>query len=269
MLRDRLLSALFGLAIFFAVIFSEVIVINVAVIVLILLALLEAYDAFGYLKTRPLSGVSLLVPLFILFGRLANRSRFVFALYAYLLLLFLLLIIYQKEIRLKDISLMFTITVVISLFFWHIVLVRQMPDGIYYIWTIFIGAWLTDTFAYFAGSLLGKHKLAPSLSPKKTVEGAVGGWVGCMLGMAVFGGILAQIAPGRTIDWGALLFLGALCGIVSQVGDLAASAMKREYGIKDFGNIMPGHGGVLDRFDSIMFIAPLVYYFLSIFPILK
>ena len=117
--------------------------------------------------------------------------------------------------------------------------------------------WATDTGAYFAGRAWGRRKLAPLLSPSKTWEGAVGGWLCCMAAGAIIGGSLAEtLFPGGALSG---LALGAIAGAWAQVGDLVESAMKRELGVKDFGGWLPGHGGVLDRFDSFLFVCPLVY----------
>lgn len=123
---------------------------------------------------------------------------------------------------------------------------------------IFIGAWATDTGAYFVGVLFGKHKLIPAVSPKKTVEGALGGILGCVLGFFVYGLILDK-AFYIEVNYLPLLVLAVPVAIVSQIGDLIASYLKRESGIKDFGFIFPGHGGVMDRFDSIIAVAPIIY----------
>ena len=131
---------------------------------------------------------------------------------------------------------------------------------------IFIGSWITDTCAYFSGMLFGKHKLAPTISPKKTVEGAAGGALGTMLVMTVYALCVKHFAA-VNLNLPGVIILGILCGIFSQTGDLCASIIKREHGIKDFGHIMPGHGGVMDRFDSLIFVSPIVYYFISFFPI--
>lgn len=118
--------------------------------------------------------------------------------------------------------------------------------------------WATDTFAYFVGRSLGRHKLAPALSPKKTIEGSLGGLAGGMLMGAAFGTwIHLPLQHG--------LAIGAIAGVVGQLGDLFESAMKRELGVKDFGNLMPGHGGILDRFDSLLFVVPLAYLYLRLF----
>lgn len=123
---------------------------------------------------------------------------------------------------------------------------------------VFIGAWATDTGAYFIGVLFGKHKLIPAVSPKKTVEGAFGGILGCILGFAVYGCILDTLFHVE-INYLPLILLAIPVAIVSQIGDLIASYLKRESGIKDFGSIFPGHGGIMDRFDSIIAVAPIIY----------
>ena len=123
---------------------------------------------------------------------------------------------------------------------------------------VFIGAWATDTGAYFIGVLFGKHKLIPAVSPKKTVEGAFGGILGCVVGFLIYGLIL-DLAFHVEINYVPLILLAIPVAVVSQIGDLIASYLKRENGIKDFGFIFPGHGGVMDRFDSIIAVAPVIY----------
>jgi len=130
--------------------------------------------------------------------------------------------------------------------------------GQYFYLLAFVGAWVTDTFAYFTGMLLGRHKLIPDVSPKKTVEGAVGGVVFCTLSFVGFGLLYNHfwLADGaKTIPLLAMAIVGFLVSIVSQIGDLSLSLLKRKYGIKDFGKIFPGHGGVLDRFDSVLAVS--------------
>ena len=138
--------------------------------------------------------------------------------------------------------------------------VRSMPDGKYLVWLIVLSSWGCDTCAYCAGMLLGKHKMAPKLSPKKTVEGAVGGVLGAaLLGFlygAYFEGHMVELARPGVISAAAC----AIAAVISQIGDLAASAIKRNHGVKDYGHLIPGHGGILDRFDSMIFTAPAIYF---------
>lgn len=138
-------------------------------------------------------------------------------------------------------------------------LTRNLPQGIYLVWMIFISSWICDTCAYFSGVTLGKHKLAPVLSPKKSIEGAVGGVLGSAATGALFAYVLGQMeVPFNPQIWKFAL-IGGAGAVISQIGDLAASAIKRNYGIKDYGKCIPGHGGVMDRFDSVIFTAPVIY----------
>ncbi|MBQ9615459.1 MAG: phosphatidate cytidylyltransferase [Selenomonadaceae bacterium] len=151
--------------------------------------------------------------------------------------------------------------------FAHLVMLRFLDDrviatqlggfelGCAYVWVMFIGTWASDTFAYFTGSAIGSHKLCPSISPNKTVEGFLGSVVGttasiAALGHLFFGFPLPEMAV-----------LGVLLSLFATLGDLVESVIKRHTGIKDSGSLIPGHGGVLDRFDSVLYTAPMVYYF--------
>ena len=138
-------------------------------------------------------------------------------------------------------------------------LTRAHSDGVYFVWLILLSAWGSDTLAYCSGRLFGKHKMASQLSPKKTVEGAVGG----VLGAAFLGFLYGFIFRARIDSASPQLICSLACAagaVISMIGDLAASAIKRNHGIKDFGHLIPGHGGVLDRFDSMLFAAPAIYY---------
>ena len=145
----------------------------------------------------------------------------------------------------------------------YIFKVREMECGAYSVWLIFIGSWGSDTMAYVVGRKIGKHKIAPKLSPKKSLEGLIGGIVGAALIGVIFAIIFKSKLEG-TFGNPILIFAltGAVGSVVSQIGDMAASAIKRNKGIKDYGTLIPGHGGILDRFDSVIFIAPIVYYLL-------
>ncbi len=137
---------------------------------------------------------------------------------------------------------------------------RMMERGAFIVWLIFLCSWGCDTCAYCVGVLIGKHKMSPRLSPKKSIEGAVGGVAGTALLTALYAFVF-QSAMGidDTLIW-MLAAVSAAGALVSMVGDLTASAIKRNYGIKDYGKLIPGHGGILDRFDSVIFTAPMIYY---------
>ncbi|MCM1126716.1 MAG: phosphatidate cytidylyltransferase [Lachnospiraceae bacterium] len=141
-----------------------------------------------------------------------------------------------------------------------IYLVRELPYGVYSVWMIFISSWICDTCAYVVGMLIGKHKLAPVLSPKKSIEGAVGGIVGAGLVGALYAYFIVEpVISKQKVTW-VFVLISAVGAVISQVGDLAASAVKRNHDIKDYGKLIPGHGGVMDRFDSVIFTAPMIYF---------
>lgn len=143
-------------------------------------------------------------------------------------------------------------------------LTRSMHDGLYLVWLIFLCSWGTDTSAYCVGVLFGKHKMSPKLSPKKSIEGAVGGIVGAMLltwlFLVAFSGKMEAYSDSDTLIF---VIIAGVCSFISMIGDLTASAIKRNYDIKDYGTLIPGHGGILDRFDSVIFIAPIVYLLIT------
>lgn len=150
----------------------------------------------------------------------------------------------------------------------HLVLLRQLPEtlaveqnvGARLVFLVALLTWATDTAAYLFGVSLGRHKLIPRISPNKTVEGAIGG----LIGAALVGWLLTRgLVPFMTPLAGTLL--GVVVGIMAQFGDLVESLIKRDAGIKDTAELIPGHGGVLDRFDSMLFTAPVVYYYFRFF----
>lgn len=143
-------------------------------------------------------------------------------------------------------------------------------DGIYLLLFAYFAGWMTDIFAYFVGSKLGKHKLCPKISPKKSVEGAIGGVVGAIilnvLLLFVFKQFFFEGESG--LSYLTVIILSVVLSVISMFGDLAASTIKRNFGIKDFGKLLPGHGGIMDRFDSVLFVLPVLYsaiYFMNAF----
>lgn len=139
----------------------------------------------------------------------------------------------------------------------YIYRIRILDKGIFIFILVFVCSWIADTFAYFTGVTLGKHKLVPHLSPKKSIEGAIGGIVGATVIGAIYGFVLGNYYHEHfALSFGIIAAVGSF---ISIFGDLAASAIKRNYDIKDYSNLIPGHGGILDRFDSMIFVAPIVY----------
>ena len=139
-------------------------------------------------------------------------------------------------------------------------IIRSMENGVFLIWYVIFAAWGTDVFAYVFGKLIGKHKFS-KISPNKTIEGCVGGTLGSML-MTIIYTIIINTFCGLNINYLLIGVIGLILSVLSQMGDFAASSIKRFTGIKDYSNLIPGHGGMLDRIDSIIFIAPFAYFLL-------
>ena len=140
-------------------------------------------------------------------------------------------------------------------------LIRRWYGGFYIVWLVFISSWISDTCAYLVGRTFGRHKLAPVLSPKKSIEGSVGGILGAALVGFLYGWILQKTntlaIPNQALSFA---LIGGVGSVLSQLGDLAASGIKRDHDIKDYGKLIPGHGGIMDRFDSVIVTAPLIYF---------
>jgi len=146
-----------------------------------------------------------------------------------------------------------------------LVRLRMMPEGRCYVLLPFIVAFVTDGGAYFVGIFFGKRHIFPHVSPKKSLEGCVGG-IACVAAAAVLFGVILKYAAGFSPDFFALIVYGLAGGVVTELGDLAFSLIKREFGVKDYGNLLPGHGGILDRFDSMVFAAPALYILAVLWP---
>ena len=243
------------------VIFSDTVIFP---IVIALINIVGVYEMLGCMKMRDKYFLS--VPLYILAAGIPILLKY-FRVYIYLhlpkliiaLLLFALYLLTVVVFSHGKLSIgeVFA-SVMLSLYVIGacscILYIRDLKYGAYFWIFIFIGAWVTDIFAYFTGILFGKHKLIPDVSPKKTVEGSIGGIVFCMIAFVIYGFILNRhFEPNISLVLCAVT--GLISSVVSQLGDLSMSVIKRNYGVKDFGKIFPGHGGVLDRFDSIMAVA--------------
>ncbi|MBQ7314485.1 MAG: phosphatidate cytidylyltransferase [Clostridia bacterium] len=176
----------------------------------------------------------------------------------YLLYMMFVAVLAQGQLSFADVAGIFTTSFYVIGAFSAAVLLRYMENGLYLIILALLGSWMCDISAYFVGTLIGKHKLVEKLSPKKTVEGSVGGILFSTLGCLLYGLILHtwfEVTPNYLI----LAVCGILLSVVSQIGDLFASLIKRERGVKDYGRIFPGHGGVMDRFDSILAVALVLF----------
>lgn len=265
----RVMVAVVGVPILLAVLFlMPPLVLTVMVSLLSMVAVHEVLWSTGSVKNVLVSAYSILlagvIPFWVFYD--GRPLPALFGLYIYVLLLFTAAMGSHKTITLEKMGSAFFVSVMIPFFLSSFLRIRQLEDGIYFLILPFVASFMSDACALFAGMLFGKHKLAPKLSPKKTVEGAVGGLVGSVVGCLIYGLVLTH---GFEIPTNHLFLAvyGLLGSAVSQLGDLSFSYIKREYGIKDFGNIFPGHGGVLDRFDSVIFCAPLIELLLLYLPI--
>lgn len=248
------------------------IAVPISLAVICAIAVYEALCATNFLKHTRIAAYSIalgaLIPLWEYSGA---RAEYALAgLFVYVTLLFAEAIYSRNTLGLERLGGAFFLTVFIPWFLSSLVRLRLRPDWQMTVMLPFVVAFLSDACALFAGMLFGRHKLAPDLSPKKTVEGAVGGLAGAVVCAMAYGLLWEKgFGLGLDVNYAVLALYGALGSLVSQLGDLSFSCIKREYGIKDFGNILPGHGGILDRFDSVIFCAPLVELLLRFLPILK
>ncbi len=179
----------------------------------------------------------------------------IFAHVVFIMYLFAVAVFSHGKIKVSQIAMTFALCLYINIGFGSIILLRDYEGaGAYLFLLTFVGAWMTDIFAYFCGLAFGKHKLIPDVSPKKTVEGCIGGIIFCAIGYIVYG-IIVSRAFDVEMNIIALGFFGLIISVVAQIGDLSASLIKREYDVKDYGSLFPGHGGVLDRFDSVIAVS--------------
>lgn len=227
----------------------------------------ELLGSTGAVKNRRIVLYSALfavqVPFWYYFG--CQMPWAVGALFLLMLLLFGEAVASRQRMRVEEIALCVFAAVLIPMMLSVFVLMADAEHAKFYLLLPFVAAFTSDAFALFVGMSLGKHKLAPTLSPKKTVEGSAGGFLGAALCCAVYG-IVVQTAFGIQPHYVMLVLYGLLGSLVSQMGDLSFSYIKREYGLKDYGHLFREHGGVLDRFDSVIFCAPLTYLLMNIIP---
>lgn len=273
MLKQRLIFGALGVILAIAVItLCPSYIIGICVGVLSLIALGEFYNVTGLLGKKSPAVIEgmlfcIICTIFAVMHSFSSINLIAYCIIALVFALMVSLVLFHGKFSFSDAAISLLGTVYITVFFLHVLFVRQLEFGKILIWVLFIPAWATDTFAYFCGRAFGKHKLCPSVSPKKTVEGAIGGVVGCVLCVVLYVYIISKTCAMQANLINAAV-LALIASVFSQFGDLAASCIKREYGVKDYGNLIPGHGGILDRFDSAILIAPLIYCMLSTLPIL-
>lgn len=281
-MKVRIISGTVAAIALFVVMRLSPFVMGVVVFIAALIALYEFYQAVKKVNLRPtkIAGFFMCTLFFLYLSRtfvngtnsvLEKVFNFVFQqdiiyLVVYILTVFMLtqLIFRYKQFKLEDIAITLLGLIYIPFLLSFILLLRLMSNGYELSWLIFIGAYSTDTFAYFIGKFFGKRKVLPEVSPNKTVAGCIGGVIGSVICVTLYGALYINNVTNLNANIIHYIIIGVLCGIVAQLGDWTASAIKRIVDIKDFGHIMPGHGGILDRIDSLLFVAPAVYFYVKL-----
>lgn len=197
----------------------------------------------------------------------ANQAYLLLGLLFFTMLLFTEMMIDHVKVRIEMLGLCYIAGFIVPYLLGALIRILGMTVGRYVILVPFVVAFMSDGGAYFVGLKFGKHKLAPVVSPNKTIEGALGGVAAAILGMIIYALVLDLAFPQFEVDYGMAVVYGLTGSIVGVFGDLCFSIIKRQTGIKDYGNLIPGHGGVLDRFDSMMMVAPLMEAFMLIAPV--
>ncbi len=275
-MKQRIITAVVAFVVFLPILLlSNTFLFPLAIAACSLLAVYEMLSCIGlrkaYLLSIPLELVAAAMPFCVRYLDDADvLASVVFAvIIATLFYVFAVLIFSHGKYKLNELSVCVFTVMYILIGFNSLIYIRDWVFGGSYLYLLpFVAAWVTDVFAYFCGILFGKggkHKLLPDVSPKKTVEGSVGGILFCVLSMLLFGLIVEHFE--MVSNSNILLFVigGVLFSVVAQIGDLSMSVIKRNYGIKDYGKLFPGHGGVLDRFDSVLAVSSALLVFCAFF----
>lgn len=231
-----------------------------------ILSLLGLYEYFKVIKEKDIKPISIVgyILCIIYYIYLGNNINYEVILLVIIASVFFMLCIpiFNTKYNLIDIATTLLGIIYIPIFFSFIVLVNLKESGQYLVWLIFISSWLCDITAYYIGKYFGHAKLCPEISPNKTVEGSIGGLLGSIIACTLFGFLINKYAF-VNIALYHFIIIGALCGMFCQLGDLSASSIKRFTNVKDYSKLIPGHGGILDRFDSILFASVIVYYYIT------
>ena len=272
-MKIRLITSALGAALFFVLLFAPGIVFQIAAVVVAGIAMYEIYNVAGIVK-KPAVIVSGIfgMGLCALFGcvhlDIVGNDVCFFAISCYIAYLFAVMVFDHKRIKLFDASVMAFATLIMAVIFSFIIPLRASENGVHLIIALFAATWGADGGAYFVGIRFGKHKLAPALSPKKTIEGFFGGILGSIVAMVVVA-LVWTYGLGFSANVPVLIATGIGCAILGPLSDIATSAVKREFNVKDYGNIFPGHGGILDRFDSVLLTTPFVFFMSETFELIK
>lgn len=275
-MTERLVSAGIGIVVALVVLFLHETVLYPLVIALIICVILseliKAVDGLQFwIACAGVMLYGLVTPLLEFY----DLEKWEFPLhFICLLLIFGEFILHSQKFKAEQLGMMIMSGILVTRSMCLLISLKNMDaHGMLYVVLGLCGAWIADSGAYFAGVTLGKHKLCPVISPKKTVEGFIGGLLAnsivFVLICAGYAFLVKDTANAVEVRYVEIALLGLLCAAVSVLGDLSASVVKRQKGIKDYGTIMPGHGGLMDRFDSVLFVLPMLYVFLSVFSLFR
>lgn len=260
MFWTRLASGIVLMAVALALMVTGGELLFLAITIISLIGLYELYRIVGMERSLP-AGIAYVSSIGLdLTLRAGNQVYYLPVLIGAMMLFMACYVVSFPKFRSEQIIMLVFGLVYVTTMLSFVYQTRMLEKGIFLVWLIFVGAWGSDTCAYCVGKLIGKHKMPSKLSPNKTIEGCIGG----VIGAALIGLIYAAALRTAHQTWIAFALIGAVSSVISQIGDLTASAIKRNHDIKDYGHLIPGHGGILDRFDSIIFTAPIVYYLITL-----
>lgn len=261
----RLLSGIVLVALMLVTIIPGGNLLFVANLLISLVGVYELYKVLGLETKLPgVTGYVALITYYLLIYT-GNTKHMMTLMVVFLIVLLAQYVLLFPEYKTEQVSNAIMCMLYAGVMLSYLYQVREGNNGAYTVWLIFLCSWGSDTCAYLAGVAFGKHKMAPVLSPKKSIEGAVGGVIGAAALGAVYAAVFAdkiELSMNPVIAFAIICAVGAL---ISMVGDLAASAIKRNHDIKDYGQLIPGHGGIMDRFDSVIYVAPIIWILLQIF----
>lgn len=263
MFKTRLLSGILLVIIALITIIAGGDILFATILAISLIGMTEIYKILN-INNKLLGGVGYLAAVvYFALIRFGMTEWITLLTIAFLIVLMAVYVFTYPKYRSEHIMLAFFGLFYVAFMLSYVYQIRMLEQGAFLVWLVFLCSWGCDTCAYCVGVTMGKHKMAPVLSPKKSIEGGVGGVLGAALLGAVYAIAINRFA-GVSADVLTYALICGVGGIISQVGDLAASAIKRNHDIKDYGKLIPGHGGILDRFDSVIITAPIIFYMATI-----
>lgn len=254
-MKERIISGAIALIILLTVVLLGGVFVDAAILILSLIGIYEMRNALRNIDIEINVWLCGLFSISTFIIAMTQSYSLRYEILSIFVVLNALLFVFKQNYKMHDMLASIFVMYYVVFFMYHIAFMK----GTLFVWFIFITAWASDTAAYFTGRFFGKHKLCPNLSPKKTIEGSIGGILGSVIACLAFSVVF------NITDLKFILTVAIFGSIFGQIGDLVASKIKRTTQIKDYGKIMPGHGGVVDRFDSILLTAPLTYFLFTLF----